>query len=329
MSVTGIGLSVGGGGANVVPLSVAENGTYTAEEGTAYSPVTVNVPYKTANFEFRNNNAIPAGLFVKCAVPYMNNGNMFTLVSTTKYSGQAQTIVLGESGHTTTTIVTEGWRFTIISGNAVFSDNDHLRVSITGDCVLSVEPIPNYKSKLAQVTDKSVTELTANDLAKITVIGDNAFSYCMNLTSIEIPSSVTTIGEYAFLYCSGLTSLTIPSSVVSIHQYAFDVCTGLQSIVIPSRVTIIEEGLFWGCRSLTSVSLPNVTTIKNYAFSRCSGLVSVTIEATTPPTLTNVNAFDNTHADLVIYVPAESVEAYKAATNWSTYASKIQAIPNS
>ena len=55
-------------------------------------------------------------------------------------------------------------------------------------------------------------------------------------------------------------------------------------------------------------------------------LTSVTLEATTPPTL-GTTVFNGTHADLVIYVPAGSVEAYKSATNWSTYASKIQAIP--
>ena len=35
---------------DVVPLSVIENGTYTAPSGTAYSPVTVNVPSGSANF---------------------------------------------------------------------------------------------------------------------------------------------------------------------------------------------------------------------------------------------------------------------------------------
>jgi hypothetical protein len=41
-------------------------------------------------------------------------------------------------------------------------------------------------------------------------------------------------------------------------------------------------------------------------------------------TLLNANAFNGTNASLVIYVPASQEDAYKAATNWSTYASKIQ-----
>ena len=40
----------------------------------------------------------------------------------------------------------------------------------------------------------------------------------------------------------------------------------------------------------------------------------------------NSNAFDNTN-NCPIYVPAESVSAYQSAPNWSTHASRIQAIP--
>ena len=39
----------GGGGVTVEPLNVTENGTYTAEEETAYSPVSVNVPQVSGN----------------------------------------------------------------------------------------------------------------------------------------------------------------------------------------------------------------------------------------------------------------------------------------
>jgi len=54
-------------------------------------------------------------------------------------------------------------------------------------------------------------------------------------------------------------------------------------------------------------------------------LTSVTCEALTPPTLGS-NAFNYTN-NCPIYVPSQSVAAYKTAANWSTYASKIRAIP--
>jgi hypothetical protein len=44
---------------------------------------------------------------------------------------------------------------------------------------------------------------------------------------------------------------------------------------------------------------------------------------TTPPTLANTNAFSNINSICKIYVPDESVEVYKSATNWVTYADYI------
>lgn len=95
---------------------------------------------------------------------------------------------------------------------------------------------------------------------------------------------------------------------------------------IPNGTTTIGGGAFTYCSSLTSITIPDsVTSIDNAAFKDCSILTSVTIQATIPPTL-GKQAFDNTSANLVIYCPAESLEAYKAATNWSSLADRIQAI---
>ena len=152
--------------------------------------------------------------------------------------------------------------------------------------------------------DGSLTEVTAEMLQGITSIVDNAFYYCTSLASITIPNSVTSIGDSAFKYCTSLASVTIPNSVTSIGWNSFGSCSSLTSVEIPNSVTKIETNGFYNCQSLASV----------------------TVKATTPPTL-GAGVFSN-NSNLVIYVPAESVDAYKAATNWSTYADKIQAIPN-
>lgn len=92
--------------------------------------------------------------------------------------------------------------------------------------------------------------------------------------------------------------------------------------------TSIGNYAFYYCSSLTSIEIPNgVTSIGAEAFGYCSNLTSVTVEAATPPTLGS-DVFSGTHSSLVIYVPAELVDAYKAASGWSTYADKIQAIPS-
>ena len=159
----------------------------------------------------------------------------------------------------------------------------------------------------------------------VTSIGSYAFYNCGNMTSIDIPNSVTTIGGDAFRSCSNLTSVTIPNSVTNIGGDAFNGCSSLTSVTIPNSVTSIVNGAFYNCSSLTSVTIPNsVTSISESAFEYCSGLISVTVEATTPPTLGSL-VFDNTN-NCPIYVPSDSVQTYRTAPNWSTYASRIQAI---
>lgn len=151
------------------------------------------------------------------------------------------------------------------------------------------------------LVDKSITTVTADDLNGLTSIGSDAFRGCTALTSITIPDSVTSIGGYAFYYCSDLTSVTIGNGVTSIGYYAFSGCTGLESLTIGN----------------------SVTSIGNYAFFNCTGLTGITVLATTPPTV-GLSGFINTN-NCPIFVPAESVSAYQSA--WTTYADRIQAIP--
>ena len=93
-------------------------------------------------------------------------------------------------------------------------------------------------------------------------------------------------------------------------------------------ITIAEHG----CRGrvqLIKVILPKVTTFQSYAFYNCSKLATIIIETNSVATLKNVNVFTNTpiaNGIGYIYVPANLVESYKTASNWSTYADQIRAI---
>ena len=154
--------------------------------------------------------------------------------------------------------------------------------------------------------------------------------YNYNPVSVVFGCCVTGIGEYAFREAGTLTSATIPDSVTHIYNSAFWL-TGLTAITIPNSVVYIGSGAFLDCHSLTSVTIGSgITTIKREAFKRCSGLTSITIEAITPPALgdniySTSEAFDDSYCP--IYVPAESVDAYKTADKWSVYANRIQPIP--
>ena len=159
-------------------------------------------------------------------------------------------------------------------------------------------------NKLPQVIDRTITNITAEDLEGITSVGQYAFAQCNQLTNVVIPEGVTSIEQYAFYYCSSLESISIPNGVTTIGDYAFYYCSSLTGdLVIPDQVTIIGSNAFYNCSSLTTM----------------------TILATTPPTLSRTNAIST--ATTKIYIPAGTLSAYQSATNWSNFADLFEELP--
>ena len=158
--------------------------------------------------------------------------------------------------------------------------------------------------------DLSGVTIAASSFSAANEIPDNAFSFCIGLTSVTIPSSVTAIGDNAFFACVSLSSIDIPSLVTSIGNDAFSDCSALITVdannpnyssidgvlfnknqtilihcprsktgsyIIPSSVTSVEDEAFYGCFALTSISIPSSVTsiIGRRSFSNCSGLIIV------------------------------------------------------
>ena len=114
------------------------------------------------------------------------------------------------------------------------------------------------------------------------------------ITSVTIADCITSIGDSAGHYVFGAQGGSPQNN------------DNLASIIIPSGVTRLYTHCIYLCPSLTSV----------------------TCLATTPPTM-ETNVFGGTpiaNGTGVIYVPAESVNAYKTANRWSNFADRIQAI---
>lgn len=177
----------------------------------------------------------------------------------------------------------------------------------------------------------------AQSLEKVTWTSDNLEPYSGGVDGIivnsqQIKALVMPRGFLTRTFsgsggkCAQLSALSLPSTTTgSIGNYAFYNCYSLASINIPDGVTSIGNNAFYNCYSLASINIPDgVTSIGNNAFRFCYFLKEVHLQPTTPPTLSNANAFTNTPSDMVIYVPQGTLEVYQQATNWTTYASQMQ-----
>lgn len=165
--------------------------------------------------------------------------------------------------------------------------------------------------------------------ASVNAFKNQMFYNCMNLQQVPNLDTVESVEAYAYYGCSSLKSAAIPSGSASVPQNLFQNCKILKVVEIPSSVTSIGASAFNGCTCLTSMTVPSgVTSIGANAFGNCDNIVEHHMEPTTPPTLANINAFNGINQNCVIYVPQGSLEAYQTATNWSTYASKMQEEPS-
>jgi hypothetical protein len=124
----------------------------------------------------------------------------------------------------------------------------------------------------------------------------NSNTYSEGKGCIGFDGVVTTIGEQAFIFKT------------------------LTSVTIPQHVTTIGEKAFSGCNFLTSITLPaSVTSIGSQAFSGCSLLTAIYARSITPPAIDSWTFEGVDKAACTLYVPAESVEAYKAANYWKDF----------
>lgn len=179
---------------------------------------------------------------------------------------------------------------------------------------------------------------------KISIISYSAFENCQKLEKVTLPPNLQQIDDYAFYNNYSLKEITFPETVKAIDYYSFYDCNSLRSVVIPNSITIIEGGVFHHCSNLRKIKIPdNVTEIKADAFSYCAldsvifpssantigtnafynnpGIVYIKCQQPTPPILPNdiFYSTDKTKAELV--VPFWSVNMYKQANIWSSFAS--------
>lgn len=165
-----------------------------------------------------------------------------------------------------------------------------------------------------------------------------SFYNCANLRAIAAQKGTTQKNNNAIANTAvrqvnfDMTATIKAQAIERVHIKAvngqvgnFSSCRALLEVTIPADATTFVAAAFQGDNALRRVTcLGDIASIPAQVFQRCYPLRFVDLtHCTAVPTLANVNAFDETHPQLEIRVPASLVDAWKAATNWSSLADHI------
>ena len=178
-------------------------------------------------------------------------------------------------GHPHLDISINGKKYTLKSGTEISVEDEVAEVI---ENALALEPKPKrYLSRIAQLANGTISEITTSDLDGIETIVYYAFGQCFSLIRIDFSDSIKMIKSSAFMSCLNLEIIRFGDN---------------------SKIDNIGESAFENCMKLSKIYLP----LK-------------------PPVLANVNAFKSVKSTCTFYCKSQaSLDAYKAAENWSTLA---------
>lgn len=252
----------------------------------------------------------------------------------------------------------EGYAFAYCNNLSEVTIGNSLEVigyyAFQGCSNLSKVTIGNKVKTIEEAAFSGCTLLSSIVLGEsLLAIENNAFSSCSSLTSITLPNTLVSIDYSAFAY-TGLTSIHIPSSVAKIENQAFYGCYDLKAITvdannpsycdidgvlcnktkqilyqypnakgsdyeIPNTIVKIDDYSFLGCKSLVSLLIPaSVNSISGSAFGSCDNIKKITCLRTTPISADFAISMSNRY-NIFLFVPKESVDAYKNARGWKEF----------
>ncbi len=158
-------------------------------------------------------------------------------------------------------------------------------------------------------------------------LGEGVFTGNTTITSVSfaLGSYVTSIPAEAFTGCTSLASVTFPEGILNVGQNAFKDTPWYNNLKEGEGLTggayILNGRLLFYKGEATSYTVPsNVTAIADSAFSGTS-VKEIIVTSGNPASLNPGSALDG----MDIYVPADSVTAYKNHTYWLRYTLRIKA----
>lgn len=225
-----------------------------------------------------------------------------------------------------------------ISGNTNVIPCNETDIITYQEIMLDIRDKGGYMRDISGMTDAILGDCVGE-------INQLCFAECSALTSVTLSSNVKQIDESAFMDCISLPSIVLQNGMTKVSDFVFESCYELANVNIPNGVTYIGINSFYDCLSLLDITIPRtVTRIGDSAF-RTSYWTSkdkyqydkmnimktnrvVKCLATTPPQIGDsvfgIISGSGDIAQYKIYVPAASVDAYKAS--WGEYADRIEPI---
>ena len=234
-------------------VNITANGTQTVmpDSGKVLSSVVINtnVPAPTVETQEKSISITQNGAseVTPDTGKYLSKVSITTNVPNTPTPTQEKTVEITEN-RTTYVLPDEGYALSQVEivTDVPLTPTQTKQVEITANTTTTITPddgynlsevtvVTNVASKFPSLVDKSITEVSAEDLYGLTSIGLYAFYDCQNLTSITVPASVTSIGDHAFQCGSATNKVTItmlgstpPTIAATTMQY-----DNIASIVVP------------------------------------------------------------------------------------------------
>ncbi len=142
------------------------------------------------------------------------------------------------------------------------------------DEAMSVAAVTTASGEPSYIYTYHAPAITSADLSSATEIGEYAFSYCRDMTSVKLGEGITELKPYTFAGCETLMDINL-EKLTAIGTHAFIQCTALPKADL-SAAESIGEYAFLYCEKLQSVTLnPNGSTMGEGAFSYCDILSKV------------------------------------------------------
>jgi len=268
---------------------------------------------------------------------------IITIESADSSYGEKQTVIVNQDGafmvsdvrlqymegsHTIDFNVSVDW---VITCDATWLTLPTSGTSSDNTIALSVEENNSNQIRKAVVHISAANDSTMHTSFTVTQDHINTIYYHSNTNCSFYINQLTFGGaeivEHIFDANSGIGRVVFDGEVISVERNeemaAYPSWGGTIRVTLPPTIKTIGLHTFYNCPVLTRIDLPNsVTSISEKAISDCSSLRRVYCEATTPPAgVSRMFLFNNDNCK--IYVPNESVEAYKKAEGWKDYASQI------